>query len=186
MYRVVVVGLAVALSAVVAEAKIAVSESNKVKDSEGNVYAVVIDCPQSDPTFGGAEDGTIGPDRCGECLVEANWGTMLKYPYDLLIKGTMVDGAGQPVKSQMIHFFLPNGWTVKTRSADNGFFRILLGATGERKSKEPLTTDIGTKKIHKDSKAPFYAMYLMPENFKPCAEKPKGKPAAGAKTEKKK
>ena len=181
MFRVVVVGLALALSAVAAEAKITISESNKVKDTDGTVYAVVVDCPGSDPTYGGAEEGKIGPDSCGQCLVESNWGTMLKHPYDVIIKGTMLDESGQPIKNQMIHFFLPNGWTVKTRSAENGYFRILLGATAERKSKEPLQTDIGTKKTHKDSKAPFYAMYLMPENFKPCAEKPKGKAAAPAK-----
>ena len=183
MFRVVVVGLVVMLSAVAAEAKMTISESNKVKDTDGTVYAVVVDCPQSDPTYGGSEDGTLGPDRCGQCLVESNWGTTLKYPYDLIIKGTMLDENGQPLKNQMIHFFLPNGWTVKTRSSETGFFRILLGATAERKGSDPLQADIGTKKTHKDSKAPFYAMYLMPDNFKPCAEKPKAKakPAAPAK-----
>ena len=182
MYRVVVVALAVALSAAVAEAKISVSDSNKVKDSEGNVYAVVIDCPLPDPTYGGAEEGTIGPDRCGQCLVEANWGAPLKYPYDLHIRGTMVDETGKPLKGKMLQFFLPNGWTVKTRTADNGYFRILLGATDERKSKDPLMTDIGTKKMRSDTKADYYAMFLMPENFKPCAEKkakPKGKDELG-------
>ncbi len=177
MFRVVVVGLAVALTAVAAEAKIAVSESKTVKDSEGNVYAVIVDCPQPDPTYGGAEEGTIGPDRCGECLIQANWGAALKYPYDLLVKGTLVDEGGKPLKGKMIQFFLPNGWTVKTRSADNGFFRIILGAIGERKGKDALTTDIGTIKMRSDSKAAYYALYMMPENFKPCAEKPKGKPA---------
>lgn len=184
MFRAVVVGAVLMLSAVAAEAKITVSESNKVKDGDGNVYAVVIDCPQPDPTYGGSEDGTLGPDRCGQCLVESNWGTTLKYPYDLIIKGTMVDEKGEPLKNQMIHFFLPNGWTVKTRSSDNGFFRILLGATAERKGTTPVQTDIGTKKTRKDSKAPFYAMYLMPENFKPCAEA-KAKPKADAPAKKK-
>ena len=33
------------------------------------------------------------------------------------------------------------------------------------------------KKMRKDSKAAFYAMYLLPENFKPCTEKPKAKAA---------
>lgn len=163
--------LALVVSTSTAQAKIAVQDEMKVKDSEGNVFAVVVDCPRPDPTFGGAQDGTIGPDRCGQCLVESNWGTMLKYPYDLHIKGTLLDESGQPIAQQMIQFFLPNGWTVKTRSADNGYFRILLGATAERKSSDPLTTDIGTKKMRKDrDKSDIYAFYLMPENFKPCAE----------------
>jgi hypothetical protein len=177
MFRAVVVGLAMLLSAVAAEAKITVSESSRVTDGEGNIYAVVLDCPQADPTFGGSEEGTIGPDRCGQCLIESNWGTMVKYPYDLLIKGTLVDESGKPLPNKMIHFFMPNGWTVKTRTADNGYFRILMGATSERKSKDPLTTDLGTKKMRSDSKAPYYAFFLLPDNFKPCAaaEKKPGK-----------
>lgn len=177
MFRAVVVGLALALSAMAAEAKISVSDSKKVKDGEGNIYAVVLDCPQPDPTYGGSEDGTIGPDRCGQCLIEANWGAAMKYPYDVVIKGTMVDEAGKPLKGRMLQFFLPNGWTVKTRTADNGFFRIILGAIGDRKSKDPLTTDIGTVKMRNDNKAAYYAMYLLPDNFKPCAPKAKSKPA---------
>lgn len=164
--------LALVVSAPMAQAKIPVSDEMKVKDSEGNVFAVVVDCPRSDPTFGGSQEGTIGPDRCGQCLIESNWGTMLKYPYDLHIKGMLLDENGEPVAQQMIQFFLPNGWTVKTRSADTGYFRILLGATAERKSPDPLTTDIGTKKMSKQrDKSDIYALYLMPESFKPCAEK---------------
>jgi len=172
MVRAVAVGLVLALSAGWAEAKIPVTEEMKVKDGEG-VYAVVIDCPQADPTFGGSEDGVIGPDRCGQCLIEANWGTLLRYPHDLIIKGTLVDEEGKPIPNRLIHFFLPNGWVVKTRSADTGFFRILLGATAERKGKDPLSVDIGTKRMRKDNKAEFYALFLLPENFKPCAEKKK-------------
>lgn len=171
MFRAVVVAGVVALSAAAVEARITVTEEMKLKDSEGNVYAVIVDCPQSDPTFGGAEEGKIGSDACGQCLVEANWGILLRYPYDLFIKGMMLDQNGEPIPNQMIQFFLPNGWVVKTRSAENGFFRILLGATDERKSSEPLTMDIGTKRMQKDSKAPYYALYMMPEDFKPCAEK---------------
>jgi hypothetical protein len=172
MLRAVAVVLFTLAVAGAAQAKISVSDDMKVKDADGSVYAVVVDCPQADPSYGGASDGTIGPDRCGQCLVESNWGVLLKYPYDLHIKGTLQDGAGNPIGGQMIQFFLPNGWTVKTRSADNGFFRILLGATAERKAKEPLVTDIGTKKMSVDRKKDaIYAFYLMPENFKPCAEK---------------
>lgn len=170
MVRVVVVGLVLALGAVVAEAKIPVSEEMKVKEGD-TVYGVVVDCPQADPTFGGSEDGKIGPDRCGQCLIEANWGATLKYPYDLHIKGTLLDEAGKPIANRLVHFFLPNGWVVKTRTTDTGYFRILLGATAERKSDKPLTTDIGTKKMRNDNKAEYYALYLMQENFKPCADK---------------
>jgi hypothetical protein len=177
MFRAVVVGCALALVAGVAEAKIPVSEEMKVKDSEGNVFAVVVDCPQSDPTFGGSENGTIGPDRCGQCLIEANWGTMVKYPYDLHIKGTLLDEGGKPIANRMIEFFLPNGWVVKTRTAENGYFRILLGATSERKSQDPLTTDIGTKRMRKDDKAEYYALFLLQDRFKPCAAEKKEKKA---------
>lgn len=176
MLRVFAVGLIVALSAGLAEAKISVSEEAKVKEGD-SVFAVVVDCPQADPTFGGAEEGTIGPDRCGQCLIQANWGTTLRYPYDLHIKGMLLDENGKPISNRLIHFFLPNGWVVKTRSAETGYFRILLGATAERKSDKPLTLDIGTKKMRKDNKAEYYAIFLMQDGFKPCAEKePEKKP----------
>lgn len=170
MFRAVVMTLAIALAAVTVEAGITVSEEMRIKDGEGKVFAVVVDCPQADPTFGGAEEGTIGTDRCGQCLVQANWGVLIRYPYDLYIKGMLVDENGDPVPNQMIQFFMPNGWVVKTRSAETGFFRILLGATDDRKTDEPLTIDIGTKKMRKGSKMEYYALFMLPEDFKPCAE----------------
>jgi hypothetical protein len=176
MFRAMTAALVLTLSTVAAEAKTTIPESNKVKDKDGNVYAVVLDCPQSDPAFGGSEEGKLGGERCGQCLVNSNWGTQVRTPYDLTVKGVLVDEDGQPLKNRMIEFFMANGWTIKTRTTDTGFYRILMGATQERKSKENLVTDLGTKKMRKDSKASYYALFLLPENFKPCADqaKPKG------------
>jgi len=147
---------------------------------------VIVDCLQSDSgkvqgkdaaAYGGSEESVIGADHCGKCLIDANWGTFLRYPYDLHIKGTLLDDGGKPVENMMVEFFLPNGWTIKTRTSKTGYFRILMGATEERLSKEPLVLDVGTRRMKKGSKMPYYAIYMMPDPFKPCAVEAQKKPA---------
>jgi hypothetical protein len=167
------------------EATIQITNSMRLKDDE-KTYAVVIDCPQRNASgknaasFGGSEDGKIKADACGKCLLDANWGTFIRYPYDVHIKGMMLDENDKPVENQLVHFFLPNGWTVKTRTASTGFFRVILGATDERKSKTPLTMDIGTHRIKTGTKIPYYAFFILPEDFTPCGTSKK--PGTAGKT----
>ena len=174
MTRWLVTAMICALTATTAEARIQVSDDMHLRDKDGTTYMVVIDCPQpgvkkdAGKFFGGSEHSTIGKDRCGKCLIDANWGVYLKHPYDVLIKGKLADENEKPIKNKLVHFFLPNGWTVKTRTADSGYFRIVMGATAERKSRELLEMDLGTRHMKKESAAPFYAFYVLPQSFKAC------------------
>ncbi|GIW42249.1 MAG: hypothetical protein KatS3mg076_2826 [Candidatus Binatia bacterium] len=150
------------------------AEMLRLQDKEGKSYGVVVDCRQPDAEpdrkkyFGGAEEGFLGKEPCGKCLVEANWGVLLKYPYDLMIKGTLLDEEGKPVENKLVHFFFPNGWIVKTRTTKSGFFRILMGATDEKKSDRWLEMDVGERYVRKGDDLPYYALYVMPEDFRPC------------------
>ena len=49
--------------------------------------------------------------------------------------GHLKDENGQPLKGNFVRLYLPNTWTVRTRTDDDGLFRLLLGATAERKGK---------------------------------------------------
>ena len=72
------------------------------------------------------------------------------------------------MKNKFVRLYLPNTWTVRTRTADDGLFRLLLGATAERKGKAQVVK-LGDRVMPKDSKAGEYALFMMPENYKPCA-----------------
>jgi hypothetical protein len=152
-----------------------------VKDPEGNVLAVVVDCNTcQDPAKGkscetGAENGFSDGKPCGKCLLDANFPTRIPYPYDLQFTGYLKDENGQPMKGKFVRLYLPNTWTVRTRTTDDGMFRLLLGATVERKGKAQVI-QLGNRVMPKDSKAAEYAMFMLPENFKPC-----GAPKADAK-----
>src|SRR5947207_1850070 len=75
----------------------------------------------------GAEHGWLNGKPCGKCLIDANYGVTLKYPYDVHIVGSLVDPDGKPVKDRFVKAFLPNGWTIRGRSAEQGMFRLMLG-----------------------------------------------------------
>ena len=158
-----------------AQAGIPVTDDMKLKGEDGQTYAIVVDCPQEGSTkkgivFGGSEDSMVGKARCGQCLINANYGAKLIYPFDLHIKGVLVDENGAPLKGKMLQFHFPIGWTVKTRTSDTGYFRILMGATAERKSDAMLEKDLGKLHMKKDSKMPFYALYVLPPDFRPCED----------------
>jgi len=102
-----------------AHAGITVTEDMKLKGEDGQTYAIIVDCPQGDSkgekvAFGGSEDSMLGKGRCGQCLINANYGTRLEYPYDLHIKGVLLDENGLPLKNKLVQFYFPIGWTVKT------------------------------------------------------------------------
>ncbi len=167
-----------------------------IKDPDGDATLAIItlcnDCKAGDGKgcYTGAEDGWLEGAPCGKCLIESNFRKLLRYPYDLQITGTLVDPQGQPVKDRFVQVFLPNGWTVKGRTSELGTFRLLLGATSDRKGKDPVKTDIGTRVDTKKGDDPYYALFLLPETYNPCpaeAAKPaEAKPKHGAAKKKKK
>ena len=144
-----------------------------VKDTDGTTLAVVVvcnDCQAGEGTscYTGAEEGWLDGKPCGKCLLHSNFGAVVKYPYDLQIAGTLTDPNGNPVKNRFVKAFLPSGWTIRTRTSEQGTFRLLLGATAERKSTKPLVADIGTRIDTQTAKDPYYAIFLLPASYKPC------------------
>jgi len=148
--------------------------STPVKDPDGKTIAVVVDCNTcQDPAKGkNCESGTDGGFEngkpCGKCLLDANFPTRIPYAYDLQFLGHLKDENGQPLKGRFVRLYLPNTWTVRTRSLDDGMFRLLLGATAERKGKG-LVIDLGDRTMRKDTKLSEYALYMLPPDYKPCA-----------------
>lgn len=153
-----------------------------VKDPDGKTLAVVVDCNScQNPAKGakcetGAENGFNDGKPCGKCLLDANFPTRIPYPYDLQFMGYLKDENGQPLKGKFVRLYLPNTWTVRTRTGDDGLFRLLLGATVERKGKAQIIK-LGDRVMPKDSKAAEYALFMLPENYKACGEGKKAEPA---------
>lgn len=153
----------------------AVAAEDKVVDPSGKVIGIILDCNScADPAngkdcTGGVQEGFHAGKPCGQCLITANFGTKLLYPYDLQITGTLTQPDGTALAEEFVRLFLPNTWTVRTRTVENGFYRLLLGATEDRKG-EMLKVDLGTRSRPKVAEAADYAFYMLPENYKPCAE----------------
>jgi hypothetical protein len=145
-----------------------------IKDPDGGtplaVLTVCNDCRSGEgkSCYSGAEQGWLNGKPCGKCLIDSNYGVLLRYPYDLHITGTLTDPEGTPVKSRLVQVFLPSGWTVRGRTSEQGTFRLMLGATAERKSKQPLVTNLGTRIDTEKGKDPYYALFLLPVSYKPC------------------
>ena len=162
----VAVGLALAAHA---------AEPVQVKDPDGNVLAVVVDCNScQDAAKGkncesGVEIGFNNGKACGKCLLDANFPTRIPYAYDLQFVGYLKDENGQPLKGKFVRLYLPNTWTVRTRTGDDGVFRLLLGATLDRKGKG-VVIELGDRKMNKDSKLPEYSLFMLPPDYKPCAK----------------
>ena len=160
--------------AVVAGASVAWAGQDDVKDPEGKTLAVILDCNScQDAKAGkncesGSEKGFVAGKACGKCLLESNFPVRIQYPYDLQFIGYLKDENGQPMKGKFVRLYLPNTWTVRTRTLDDGMFRLLLGATAERKGKG-VVVKLGDRTMRSDSKASEYALFMMPEDYKPCA-----------------
>ncbi len=166
-----------------------------VKDADGNTWAAVVTCTDCPTTaakktcHSGVEGGWCKGQPCGKCLVSENAGTKFHYPYDLQVVGTLVDNSGKPVKERFVKMFMANGWNVRTKTSEDGRFRLVMGAMDERKSQAPLVIDIGERVDPKDASKEHYALFFMPESFKPCTaevpesdgEKPPTKKATGKK-----
>jgi hypothetical protein len=168
MKKVTIISLSTLLLPAMASAKSAV-----LKDPEGKFIATVMSCSSCKGEKGeqcvtGVEEGFDGEAPCGQCLMKSNFGIRISYAYDVLIMGHLKDEKGEPVRGRFVKLFLPNTWTVRTRTGDDGLFRVLLGATAERKGK-PLVVQMGELKTPKDSKSEYYALFMVPENHKPCA-----------------
>jgi len=149
--------------------------SDVVKDPDGNTVAVVIDCNScQDAAKGkscqtGVDTGFSDGKPCGKCLLDANFPTRIPYAYDLQFLGYLKDETGQPLKGKFVRLYLPNTWTVRTRTLDDGMFRLLLGATAERKGKG-IVIKLGDRTMRKDSKATEYALFMLPPDYKPCSK----------------
>lgn len=152
---------------------VAFASQHEVKDKDGKTFAVILDCSSCKNGKGsdcvtGVEKGFHDKKKCGACLLESNFGTRIGYPYDLHIVGKLVDEKGNPLKNKFVKLFLPNTWTVRTRTREDGTFRLLLGATLERQATKPLVVDIGNHVMQADSKAENYALFMMAPTYKPC------------------
>lgn len=152
---------------------VALASQNEVKDKDGKVFAVILDCSSCKSGKGsdcvtGVEKGFHDKAKCGACLLESNFGTRIGYPYDLHIVGKLEDEKGNPLKNRFVKLYLPNTWTVRTRTREDGTFRLLLGATLERKGAKPLVVDIGGRVMRADSDAENYSLFMMEPKYKPC------------------
>jgi hypothetical protein len=150
----------------------------EVKGEDGQTLAVVVLCnncksgtgESKKACHGGVERGWLNGKPCGQCMIDGNHDAVLRYPHDLHFSGTLTDTAGQPVKERFVKMFMAGGWSVRTRTSDKGAFRLMLGATAERKSKQPLVVDLGTLTDSKQGDAQYYAIFLLPSPYKPCSE----------------
>jgi len=116
----------------------------------------------------GTEMGWLNGKPCGKCMIESNYGVTIRYPYDLHFIGQLTDAAGEVVKDRFVKIFLPNGWGVRTRTNDKGAFRMTMGATAERQSKEAVIIDLGSHVDSVKGEDPHFAFYMLPEGYKAC------------------
>ncbi len=162
-----------------------------IKDENGKTLGVVVACDSCQSSDGskkqcytGVEHGWLNGVPCGKCMVDENAGQPLGYAYDLHLTGKLVDAAGAPLKQRFVKLYLANGWTVRTRTGDDGTYRLMLGATQDRKTKKPLLVDLGSQ-VDASKATADYALYFLPENYKACppeaakSEKPKATAGTG-------
>ncbi|MCK6556684.1 hypothetical protein L6Q96_19220 [Candidatus Binatia bacterium] len=167
----------------------AATDQVEVKAADGRVFGTIVFCndcarpTDKGPCDQGAENGWLQGKPCGQCFVKANPNVLIRYPFDIHVTGKLQDAKGQPVKERFVKLFLPNGWGVRTRTLDDGTFRMMLGATAEREGKTPLTVDIGAHTDSKRGEDPYFAMFMLPQSYNPCSpeDAPTGKKPAAAK-----
>jgi len=189
------IGLALAIAVMVPAPSRAQQGADQVdlKTPDGKTFGVVIfcnDCAKpkgKGPCDQGAENGWFQGKPCGQCLLKANPNVLVRYPYDLHVTGKLVDADGKPVKERFVKLFMPNGWGVRTRTLDDGTFRLMLGATADREGKTPITIDLGTRTDSKKGEDPYFAMFMLPQTYTACsaADAPAAAAAPAAKPKKK-
>jgi hypothetical protein len=163
------------LAATAASALAAAGDDVPVKDPNGKTLAVVVLCNDCEGgaakkgCYDGAENGFRKGKACGPCLMKANPVRILEHPYDLHVTGILKDPKGEPIKDRFVKLFMPNGWGHRTKTLDKGQFHLMLGATSERKSSQPLTVDIGSHvDVQNGEKDQYFAMYMLPVDYKGC------------------
>jgi hypothetical protein len=167
----------VALGAVAIAPAALAADSVALKDENGKVLAVAVvcnECKAGDKQDGkkcydGATEGWLEDQRCGDCLLESNWGVLIRYPRDLWVTGRLLKDDGQPAAKHYLKMFLPNGWSVRTQTKDDGTFRMKLGATIEREKGETLVINIGDRVDRLRSGNEQFSLYLMPDAYNQCA-----------------
>jgi len=148
-----------------------------LKGPDGETIALVLDCnscqelKEDAGCEGGAENGFRDGVPCGRCLMDANYGTHIPIAYDSRVTGRLKDENGKPVSKKYVRIFLPNTWSIRSRTADDGSFSLRLGATVPRKGKKPIVLDIGDRTVRGDSKAATYVFFMLPSKYEPCKKK---------------
>jgi hypothetical protein len=162
----------VSLVAVAAQAK-----QDLIKDPKGKTLAIIQDCSSCKDEKGkdcmaGKEAGYSGGADCGQCLLEANFGTRIGYPYDIHIVGKVMDETGKPLGSRFVQVSMPNTWRIRTRTMDDGSFRLMLGATlPKEKASDLIVVDLGTRTMASTSeKSSQYSFFMLQDGHKPCAK----------------
>lgn len=172
-----------------AAARAAAADEVEVKAADGRLFATIVFCNDCrngkgrGPCDQGAEVGWYRGKPCGQCFLKANHNVLIRYPYDIHIVGRLVDAKGQPVKERFVKLFLPNGWGVRTRTLEDGTFRLMLGATADREEKTPLVVDVGARVDSIRDPDPHFALYMLPPSYVPCS--PADAPAEAAAGQKK-
>ncbi|MFN8627457.1 MAG: hypothetical protein U0587_15955 [Candidatus Binatia bacterium] len=172
------VGMSIVVATVAAHAA-AAGQTQRVKDPDGNTLAVVLSCDtcktgsaaKGAHCAAGAEDGWLDGQPCGKCLIAANAQQPLAFGYDIHIVGKLVDGEGNPLKERFVKMFTTAGWSMRSRTADDGSFHFIMGATAERKSQSPVLTDIGSY-VDTAKGTPYYAFFLLPDAYQQCPAVP--------------
>jgi len=154
-----------------------------VKSPDGTTLGVLVQCNSCASATGdskkcrtGVEEGYLDAQPCGKCMITENYGAAFVYPYDLHFIGKLVDAQGQPVKDRFVKVFMANGWNIRSRTGEDGGFRLMLGATAERKSATPLVVNLGTRADSPKENKDYYAMFLLPEGYKACSATDKPRP----------
>jgi hypothetical protein len=161
--------------AVMAATRIIAAESTQpVKDPDGNTVGLVVICESCQSAAGstkrcqtGVQQGWLDGKPCGKCMLVENAGQAPRSAHDLHFIGKLVDDAGAPRKERFVRMFLPNNWTMRSRTTEDGGFHLTLGATEPRKSKSPLLIDLGTRVDAKPG-TDDYSFYFLPQSYKPC------------------
>lgn len=169
-------------AAAIASAAQATPVEVPLKDENGKVLAVAVVCSEckageqdSKKCYDGATKGWLGDKPCGDCLLESNWGVLIRYPRDLSVIGRLVKEDGQPASKHYIKMFLPNGWSVRSQTKEDGTFRMKMGATAEREKGDALVLDVGDRLDKSRTGNEQFSFYLMPDAYNSCAvpESPK-------------
>lgn len=161
----------VSLVAVAAQAK-----QDLVKDPKGKTLAIIQDCnsckdEQGKDCMAGKETGYSGGADCGQCLLEANFGTRIGYAYDVHIIGKLKDETGKPLGNRFVQVSLPNTWRIRTRTQDDGSFRLMLGATLQKeKSSDLIVVDLGTRTMPSADTTGQYSFFMLQDGHKPCSK----------------